>query len=321
MIPEPLSSSRITVLMPVNRDAQGVDELAVELNAKMKHWGLDYELLCLVSTSDSGVAAQLDEARSRLGDRIRTLEFSGVTDEGAVLSAGADQAQGDILITLPARFEVALDELPKLLSAVSEGADVAVASRQPTRPGEGARLQSRVFNRMLSAAAGARFQDLASGTRAMRAEVLGEVPLYGDFHRYLPILAQRLGFDVKEVPALPHENASPRTLHQPLLYLWRAIDVLNVFFISRFTRHPLRLFGGVGAVFATLGGAALAVLAIQRLGGEALADRPILVVPVLLVGLGVQSFAIGLLGELILFFQARRVRDYRIAAIYEDPRA
>jgi len=316
---ERLSGSRITVLMPVNRDAQCVAEIAAELDEQMKQSSTEYELLCLATCSEASVLEQLDAAHSQLGDRMRTLQFSGVTDEGAVLSAGADQAQGDVIVTLPARFEVALEELPKLLSAVANGADVAIASRRPRKPGVGARLQSRLFNWLLSIAAGARFQDLASGTRAMRAEVLGEVPLYGDFHRYLPILAQRLGFDVREIPSAQHDGASPPLIHQPLVYLWRAIDVLNVFFISRFTRHPLRLFGGVGAVFAALGGAALAALAIQRLGGAALADRPILIVPVLLVGLGVQSFAIGLLGELILFFQARRVRDYRIAAVYDDP--
>lgn len=315
-LPELLSGSVVSVLMPVNRDATCIAEIARELDAHMKHAGADYELLCLVTTSAAEVVAQLDEAQAGLGDRIRVLQFSGVTDEGAVLSAGADQAQGSLIVTLPARFEIALAEIDGLIAAVAGGADLAIARRKPGAAGAGPRLQSRVFNWLLSIAAGSRFQDLASGTRVMRTEVLAEVPLYGDFHRYLPILAQRLGFNVEEIPALQHARATPRVLHNPLIYLWRAIDLLTVFFISRFTRHPLRLFGGVGGVFAAVGGVALIALAMQRLGGAALADRPILIVPVLLVGLGVQSFAMGLLGELILFFQARRVRDYRVAAIH-----
>jgi hypothetical protein len=312
-----LSASVISVLMPVNRDAQHVSEIAREIEEHMKQEGLEYELLCLTTTIDPDVTRQLDEARDGLGHRIRVMQFSGVTDEGAVLSAGAEQAQGSIIVTLPARFEIAISEIDGLIAGVKEGADVVTASRQNGATGAASRLQSRFFNRLLSVAAGARFEDLASGTRAMNSKVLAEVPLYGDFHRYLPILAQRLGFDVQERPSQQHPEAKPRTIHSPLVYLWRAIDVLTVFFISRFTRHPLRLFGGIGAAFAVSGSVALLALAMQRLGGVALADRPILILPVLLVGLGFQSFAIGLLGELILFFQARRIRDYRVSAIHQ----
>jgi hypothetical protein len=94
--------------------------------------------------------------------------------------------------------------------------------------------------------------------------------------------------------------------------------VLTVMFVSRFTRYPLRLFGGVGSAFAALGVVIFLVIGIDRLFGTPLSNRPILVLATLLVGLGVQSFTIGLLGELILFFRARTVRDYRIAAVYES---
>jgi dolichol-phosphate mannosyltransferase len=106
-------------------------------------------------------------------------------------------------------------------------------------------------------------------------------------------------------------------VHPLRIYLVRAMDVLSVFFISRFTRHPLRLFGGVGAAFAGIGLAVLLVVVIQRFTGTPLADRPVLVLGTLLVGLGVQAFTIGLLAELILFFHARSIRDYRVSAVYE----
>jgi hypothetical protein len=151
----------------------------------------------------------------------------------------------------------------------------------------------------------------------MRREVAHEVPLYGDFHRYLPVLADRLGFVVREVPVRQHPRATAPVVHSPLTYLYRSLDLLTIFFLSRFTRRPLRLFGGIGTLFGAAGAAILAVVGAQRLLGTPLADRPILVLGTLLVGLGVQAFTIGLLGELILFFHARRTRDYRIAAVYE----
>ena len=308
----------VSVLIFVNADAENLAEVARELDETFESLETPYEVLFILTVDEDSIRQQLDEARSLLSDRVRVLEFSGVADDAAVLATGADRAEGDVILTLPARFEVDFAVIGRLLDAVASGADVVVAHRQRANAGNSARLQSEIFNRLISIAGGTRFRDLASSTRALRPEVLREVPLYGDFHRYLPMLARRLGFNVEEVPAAQHPKATPHAIPGPLLYLWRSIDVLTVFFISRFTRHPLRLFGGLGAAFAGVGGILLLVLGIQRLAGTPLADRPILVVPVLLVGLGVQAFAIGLLGELILFFQTRHIRDYRIARIHES---
>jgi hypothetical protein len=156
--------------------------------------------------------------------------------------------------------------------------------------------------------------------RVMRREVLEEIPLYGEFHRFLPAMASRLGFAVRGVKAEPDGRArTPRySLRAGFGY---ALDLLTLFFLSRFTHKPLRLFGGVGATFASLGGGVLAVTVVQRLLGKSLADRPALVLGVLLVGIGVQLFTIGLLGELLVFFHAREIPEYRVAAIYESPGA
>ena len=177
-----------------------------------------------------------------------------------------------------------------------------------------------MFNRLVSWAAGVNFTDVASSARAIRREVAKELPIYGDFHRYLPILADRLGFDVREVLGGEPLDLKRPSLHRPGIYLWRAIDILSIFFLSRFTRLPLRLFGGVGAAFGAFGSGIILILGIQRLLGTPLADRPLLVLGVLSLGIGVQAFTIGLLGELILFFHARSIRDYRIASVHEAPK-
>ena len=217
---------------------------------------------------------------------------------------------------MPARFQTDLGVLGELVAAVEKDCDLAYAVRGGSQGS--ARAQSRLFNRIVSMAAGSRYRDIASETRALRRAVAEETPIYGDMVRYLPLLAERAGFEVREIPAAPHPQASSPAFHAPSLYLWRAIDVLSIFFISRFTRHPLRLFGLLGAAFGGSGALILAVAAVQRLLGTPLADRPVLVLGTLLIGLGVQAFTIGLLGELILFFQARNIRDYRIQAVYES---
>ena len=307
----------ISVLVPVN---QG-DELAAlhdEARAALDALGIDYEIVYLVQADKKAALERLRALQRGSPDRVRVLQFTQPVGESAMLRAAAEKVRGEIVFTLPSEFSVDLSVLAQLHQAVQQGCDLAFASR--TRPGSrgGPHLQSHLFNRLLSWVSGTSYRDIAGGTRALRRQVLTEIPLYGDFHRYLPILAERLGFRVREIEAPLHPRTRMPRFHRPGLYLWRFLDALSVMFVSRFTRQPLRLFGGLGTAFGGVGLAILLVIGIERLAGKPLANRPVLVLATMMLGLGVQVFAIGLLGELILFFSARSVRDYRVAAVYES---
>lgn len=306
----------ISVLVSVTPDAGDLGLLHAALHTELVRLGESYEVLYLVGEGTPQLVAQARSVHERDPSRVQVLTFAAAVGRAGMLSAGFEQARGDVLVTLPGRFEVDLGVLGELIAAVRSGTDLAFASRERGRTGVAARVQSQLFNKLVSLASGRTFRDIASETRALSHSVAEETPLYGDFYRYLPLLAERLGFRVSEIPAAQHGQATAPMLHAPRIYLWRAIDILSIFFISRFTRHPLRLFGGLGSVFGALGFTILAIAVIQRFTGTPLADRPVLVLGTLLVGLGVQTFTIGLLGELILFFHARSLRDYRIGAIY-----
>jgi dolichol-phosphate mannosyltransferase len=302
--------------------APELPELLRDVFEQLEKRGYEQDAVVVLGPVTERVAERMRELQLADPERIRVLRSGYAMGPAALLCAGLEQARGEILLTLPARPEVEAEVIGRLIDALEAGADVAFASRNGAGAQGLGRRQSLWFNGLISWAAGTRFRDVASGTRALRSEVFAELPLYGDFHRYLPVLAERLGFAVKEIEARPHAAAHQIKVHAPRLYLWRALDVLSIFFLSRFTRRPLRLFGGVGALFGSVGTGLLLWLGVQRLLGVPLGGRPLLVLAVLLVGLGVQTLTIGLLGELILFFHARRQRDYRIAAIYgraQDP--
>ena len=309
--------SMISVLVPVTKAAPHLIELHRELSKQLEKMGLPYEILYLLRRTAGIPMDELEAVRRLRPEQVRAIEFVRGS-EAAMLSAGAEAARGSIILTVPGEFEIDLAALAPLHAAVIEGADMAFAMRERGRA-RSARIQSELFNKLVSWVGGTRFRDVTCGTRAIRRYVFDEIPLYGDFHRYLPVLADRLGLRVREIPAPQHPRAPSPLFHPPLMYLWRGIDIISVLFVSRFTRTPLRLFGGVGAAFAAVGLTILAVIGIERLLGTPLANRPVLVLATLLIGLGVQSFTIGLLGELLLFFNARSVRDYRIAAVYEAP--
>jgi hypothetical protein len=152
--------------------------------------------------------------------------------------------------------------------------------------------------------------------------VAEDMSIYGDQHRLLPVLAARQGFSVLEIEVAQSPRDRFRGRYRLREYLHRVLDVFTVFFLARFTKKPLRFFGMVGVLTCGLGAAMIAVLVAQRLLFDMpLADRPALLLGSLLLVLGVQLFALGLLGELIIFSHAKDVKDYKVAHIIESPDA
>jgi hypothetical protein len=310
------NAASVSVLVPVSDVPDEIIEIYTAINDEFERQGRSFEIVFLIDRT-KGVAADLRQLQEDDPKRVRVLEFEYAVGEAAMLRAGAEAAGGKLLLTVPCPLEVEASAITALFARLDAGADMVVATRMFAAASRSAVVQSRLFNRLISLAAGMRVRDVASGTRLLRRKVLEEIPLYGDFHRYLPILAARTGFRVEEVPCLPNPQTHRAAVYAPLMYLWRLIDVITVLFISRFTRRPLRLFGSLGSVFLALGLPIMTLVGVQRILGTPLGNRPILVLATLLVGLGVQAFTIGLLGELLLFFNARSFRDYRVAEIWE----
>ncbi len=306
----------ISVLIPVTERHDDLRSLCDEVRKALDPVTRNIELLVLV-TYPFDEALETVREIAALDPRVRLLHFARSADEANVLSVGFSRASGRVFMTVPSYFDADLAALPELYEEVQAGADLVIGRRVKRTNGVLKRIQSTWFNVLGRWATGTQFQDLASGTRALRREVAEEIRLYGDFHRFLPVLADRVGLSVVEVevPQDPRYSAPP--LYSMRTYVWRSIDLLSIFFLSRFTRRPLRLFGAVGGLFGLSGLVLLATLAVQRLGGTPLADRPLLVLGALLIGVGVQVLTIGLLGELILFFHAREVRDYRVEEVLE----
>jgi hypothetical protein len=146
----------------------------------------------------------------------------------------------------------------------------------------------------------------------MRRQVAETLPLYGDLHRFIPVLALREGYQVKEVSVPQHPNDAGTRVYSPGIYLRRLLDIAAFFFLAKFTEKPLRFFGLVGSAFLSSGTLITLILLAQRLGGQAIANRPLLLLSVLLIALGVQLMGLGLVGEIIVHLRAPHRRAYRV---------
>jgi hypothetical protein len=306
-------SPTVSVIVPVSERPSPLDRLYLEYASPLQAAGIAYEFIYVVPGWGLALVKALD-ALVRAGEPIRILEVGRGAGESAMLEIGLERAEGKILLTLPAYPRVVSDALPMLLRSVAAGADLATARRVPTRTTFTGWVQNWAFHALLRLVARSPLRDVASGVRAMKREVLEELPIYGDLFRFLPVLAEREGFRVEEISVTQHPEDERARVYSPGVYVRRLIDLLGLFFLIRFTRKPLRFFGLFGSVIAGLGGLVLAVIVVQRIGGEPMADRPLLLLGVLLLVLGIQAIGIGLIGEIIVHLSANANRsEYRLA--------
>jgi len=251
-------------------------------------------------------------ALSRETGRIKLLRFVREFGETAALRLGIERSRGDLVLTLPAYFQVQPEGIPLLLDAVAAGADMAVANRSPRLDSWLNRAQSRLFHSIVGGVSDQRFHDMACGVRAMRRTVAETLPLYGDLHRFIPALALREGFRVQEVSVAQHPSDARTRVYRPGVYFRRLLDIAAFFFLAKFTEKPLRFFGLVGSVFLGAGGILSLVLLVERVEGQGIANRPALLLAVLLIALGVQLIGLGLVGEIIVHLRAPHRRAYRV---------
>ena len=305
----------ISVVVTVDERPEPLADFYREYAAGLKAAGLDAEFLFVSQPEHRALLEGLQPLITE-GAPVRSFLAAQHLSEAALLKIGARNAGAPIVITMPAYRRVVAAALPQLVAPLRDGAEVVAARRWPRAQDAWLnRLQNRLFHVLVTSPPRAhRFQDISSGVRALKRDVLLEMTLYGDFARFLPVLAQRDGYRVSEVDVPQHEADRRARVYGPMTYPARLVDVLGLFFLTRFRDKPLRFFGLVGGVIALIGAALLLLLLVQRIGGQGIANRPLLLLAVLLFVMGLQSIALGLVGEIIVHLGASRQRGYRLAA-------
>ncbi len=250
-------------------------------------------------------------------NKVRVIEMARDFGEATAINIGAAQATYDVLLTLPSQEQVRLDSLPNFIAQLQNN-DVVLAKRSDRVDTTIRQLPSRTLNRIVNRFSDAPFADASCSVRLFRKAVLDEINLYGDFHRFLSMLAYEQGFRIQLVE-LPQSESDRHAFSSPILYLRHLLDVLTILFLTRFNKRPLRFFGSIGTTSLIIGSVGMTFIAIQRvLFDISAADRPLLILFVLLAALGIQLIAIGLVGESLVFTHARDLKEYKIREIHGD---
>jgi glycosyltransferase involved in cell wall biosynthesis len=296
---------RVSIVIPAMNEEAALGELMDELEASMSATGELWEVVVVDDGSTDSTWATLVELK-RTRSYLTAVRLRRNFGKAAALAAGFRQARGRIVVTMDADLQDDPREIPRLIAKLDEGFDLVSGWKTHRNDPWTRRALSRTFNRAVGAVTGVRLHDLNCGIKAYRREVVDELRLYGDLHRFIPVLASYRGFRVAEVPVNHRARAHGRSRYGMGRLFRGFFDLLTVLFIGRYRYRPLHLFGGVGLLLETAGVAICAYLTVLKVSGEAIGGRPLLILGVLLVIVGIQFFFMGLLSELITRLDAER---------------
>jgi glycosyltransferase involved in cell wall biosynthesis len=296
----------VSVVVPLYNEEQTLEPLYAELGVALS--GVDWEVVYVDDGSTDGSHQRLASLHAS-NPNVRVIRLRRNFGKAAALSAGFGVARGEVVVTIDADLQDDPAEIPQLLAKLEEGYDLVSGWKCTRRDPVARRAFSRIYNGATAVVTGVRLHDMNCGLKAYRAEVLANVRLYGDLHRFIPVLAHNLGFRTAEIPV----NHRPRLVGKSRYGLERyargLFDLLTVAYLGRYRYRPLHFFGGIGMLLGAVGSVILLYLTAIKLGGAAIGGRPLLMLGILLFVVGVQVFSLGLVGELLTSQHEERAAD------------
>ena len=309
----------ISVVVPVHNEERSVALLYDELRSALEPLDVPWEAIFVDDGSSDGTFGALTRLHSA-EQNVRVVRLRRNFGKAAALVAGFDQARGETVVTIDGDLQDDPAEIPRMLAKLDEGFDLVSGWKAHRRDPLSRRVLSRIFNRVTSAFSGVRLHDMNCGLKAYRAEVVHGLRLYGELHRFIPVLAHYRGFRIAELAVNHRPREHGRSRYGPERYLRGFLDLLTVSFMGRYRHRPLHLFGGLGLLLGLTGTAVLVYLTIDKILGHAIGKRPLLTLGVLLVVVGMQFFTLGLISEMITSHHeeralAREQRDVHVEEV------
>jgi dolichol-phosphate mannosyltransferase len=309
----------ISVVVPVHDEERSVEPLYEELRAALEPLGRAWEAVFVDDGSDDGSFAALTRLHAGAASVV-VVRLRRNFGKAAALAAGFRHASGEVVVTIDADLQDDPAEIPRLLAKLDEGFDLVSGWKTERRDPLIRRLLSRIFNGVVGRVSGLRLHDMNCGLKAYRADVVRNLRIYGELHRFLPVLAHDRGYRVAELPVNHRPREHGRSNYGVERYLRGFLDFMTVWFMGRYRHRPLHLFGGFGLALGAIGTVLLVYLTVLKLSGEAIGHRPLLTLGVLLVVVGLQFFSLGLLSELITSHHEERTGgadDFHVEEVLE----
>jgi glycosyltransferase involved in cell wall biosynthesis len=312
----------LSAVVPVFDEVESLPAFHRELVDAVAALPLTAEIVYVDDGSGDGSTEVLAKLQANDPDLVRVVVLRRNFGKSGALAAGFAAARGELVVTLDADGQDVPSQLPLLLDAMdAEDLDLVGGWRAARVDRRAKRWTSRMYNAATRSFTGLELHDFNTGYKLMRREVVDELPLYGEFHRFVPVLAHDLGFRVGEVAVEHRPRQAGTSKYLSLLRFPKTmLDLLTVLFLTRFADRPLYLFGGVGAALSIAGVVILAYLSVLKVVfGQGIGSRPLLQAGVLCLLVGVQLVGTGFIGDVLRHANARHEAPYRIRRVLGPP--
>jgi len=310
----------LSIVVPVFNEAGSLETLYEEIVEAVGPLG-PFEVVFVDDGSTDGSLSAM-ERLAAAHDGVRIVKLRRNFGKAAALTHGFAEARGDVIVTMDGDRQDDPAEIPKLLARVDQGYDLVSGWKQSRQDPLSKTLPSKLFNWTVRKSTGVALHDFNCGLKAYRRDVTEHVKVYGELHRYIPVLASDLGFRVTEEKVAHRRRTSGRSKYGWRRYARGYLDLLTVLFLGRYRQRPQHLFGGIGTSMVVIGVLIDLYLTIDKLNGHPIGNRPLLVLGTLLIIVGIQLLSLGLVGELITHTRARDTRDdYEVERVVDGAAA
>jgi len=290
---------KVSIIVPLLNEEESLKPLYNEIRKAVKTISSDYELLFIDDGSTDKSLSVIKEIH-KTDKKVKFFSFRKNYGKAAALQIAFENVQGDAVITMDADLQDDPAEIPNLLTKLAEGHDLVSGWKKKRRDPFIKKHSSKFFNWTTKIFTGIKIHDFNCGLKAYRSEVIKNIKIYGELHRYIPVLAAWKGFKISEIPVKHHSRRYGKTKYGISRFFKGTFDLITVLFTTRYIKRPMHLFGFLGTLFFILGFAINVYLTVEWFQGIGLSNRPMLFLGILLTIIGVQFFAIGLLGELFV---------------------
>ena len=262
-------------------------------------WQYKYEIIFV---DDGSTDKSVEKAKNLIGKdkNVHLIAFRKNFGKAAALQAGFRNSKGDIVITMDADLQDDPKEIPRFIEKLEEGYDLVSGWKKERHDPLEKRLPSKLFNRVTAHLSGVHLHDFNCGFKAYRREVVDSIDVYGELHRYIPVLAYRKGFRITEITVEHHAREFGKSKYGLERYLRGLFDSMTVAFLGKFYDRPMYFFGKIGLVLCVIGGVICAYLTALWCMGQGIGSRPLLLLGVLFLILGVQMFSTGFIGDMLV---------------------
>jgi glycosyltransferase involved in cell wall biosynthesis len=305
----------LSIVIPAKDEEGSLPLVVARITAACRAGGHTLRDIVLVDDGSSDNSWQVMSTLAGESDVIQAIRLRRNFGKATALMVGIGACRGDVIITMDADLQDDPDEISRFVETLDRGYDLVSGWKKERHDPLNKTMPSRLFNKVTATLSGVKLNDFNCGFKAYRREIFDAIQLYGELHRYVPVLANALGYRIAEIPVRHHARRFGSSKYGMARYLRGFLDLLTVVLITRFAYRPGHLFGGIGSLLAGGGAAAVAYLIGLKLWtGASIGSRPLLLLGVMAVIVGMQLILFGMLAELIIHRTQRPVEMRHLVA-------